>query len=167
MSSNVLTEAQREFLRNNHSAVMATLDASGWPHVVPVGCALIDGQLWSSGRQGRVRTRHLRDRPHATLTVLPLRTPQHPGHRPHRAPGHRGEWVSVFGSVTIRADDPVEDNLRLYCQIMGGPPERPDEYADVMLREKRLVYVLAPLRSYGPSWRRRVPPDLEEPQAQR
>ncbi len=156
----VLTDAQCAFLHTHHSAVMATLDDDGFPHVVPVGCALIGGRLWSSGRQGRVRTSHLRRRPHATLTVLPLRTVEHPGHRPRRASGHRGDWVSVFGPVEIQDADPVGDNLRLYQEIMGVPPADPDEYAEAMIRERRLVYVLTPQKAYGPSWHRRTPPDL-------
>jgi PPOX class probable F420-dependent enzyme len=158
----VLSDAQRAFLQGNHSAVMATLDDDGLPHLVPVGCALIDGQLWTSGRQNRVRTRHLRERPYATLTVLPLRTVEHPGHRPQRAPGHRGDWVSVAGPVEIRDADPVGDNLLLYREIMGTAPEDPAEYATAMVREGRLVYVLTPQKAYGPSWHRRLPPDLAE-----
>ena len=45
----VLSDQQRAFLEANHSAVMATVDDRGRPHAVPVLCALVDGQLWSSG----------------------------------------------------------------------------------------------------------------------
>ncbi|HEY2792539.1 MAG TPA: TIGR03618 family F420-dependent PPOX class oxidoreductase [Micromonosporaceae bacterium] len=157
MTGQVLSEDQVQFLRSHHTAVMATVDDDGYPHLVPVGCALIDGQLWSSGREDRVRTRYLRRRPRATLTVQPIRTPEHPGHTPHRRPGHRGEWVSVHGPVTIKADDPAGDNLRLYQAIVGSLPDDVDEYARSMVRERRIIYVLTPIRAYGPSWRRRTP----------
>jgi PPOX class probable F420-dependent enzyme len=156
-----LSEAEVAFLRHNHAAVMATIDEHGFPHVVPVGCALVDGRLWSSGRHSRVRTRHLRERPHATLTVLPLRTVEQPGHRPQRPPGYHGDWVTVFGTVEIRTDDPVGDNLLLYREIMGRPPDDPTGYAAMMLRERRLVYVLTPVRTYGPTWRRARTTELE------
>lgn len=152
--SGILTAAQIGFLETHHSAVMATIDDDGFPHVVPVGCALVDGRLWSSGRRNRVRTGHLIQRPHATLTVLPIRTPENPGHRPRRPDDHRGDWVTVLGSIEIKDDDPVRDNLWLYQQIMGHLPEDPQRYAAAMAREERLIYVLTPIRSYGPSWRR-------------
>ena len=150
----VLTDAQVAFLATHHAAVMATIDDDGFPHVVPVGCALIDGRLWSSGRRSRVRTRHLERRPHATLTVLPYRTPDRPGHQPRRPEAGWGDWVTVRGPVEIRDADPVGDNLRLYREIMGREPDDPSRYAEAMLREERLVYVLSPARAYGPSWRR-------------
>jgi nitroimidazol reductase NimA-like FMN-containing flavoprotein (pyridoxamine 5'-phosphate oxidase superfamily) len=66
----VRTEQHRAFLEANHTAVMATVDDLGRSHAVPVLCALIGGELWSSGTDLRVRTRHLAARPYATLTVL-------------------------------------------------------------------------------------------------
>jgi hypothetical protein len=47
--ADILSEQQRAFLEANHSAVMATVDDRGRPLAVPVLCALVDGQLWSSG----------------------------------------------------------------------------------------------------------------------
>ena len=48
--ASILSDQQRSFLEANHSAVMATIDDRGRPHAVPVLCALVDGQLWSSGK---------------------------------------------------------------------------------------------------------------------
>ncbi len=59
-----------QFLERNHAAAMATLRPDGTPHVVRVGVGLVDGRLWSSGTQGRVRTRHLRRDPRSTLFVF-------------------------------------------------------------------------------------------------
>ena len=55
----ILSDSQLAFLEANHSAVMATVDDRGRPHAVPVLCALVDGRLWSSGTERRVRTRYL------------------------------------------------------------------------------------------------------------
>jgi PPOX class probable F420-dependent enzyme len=104
----VLSEQQRAFLEASHGAVMATVDDLGRPHAVPVLCALVDGELWSSGTDLRVRTRHLEARPSATLTVL--------------TSGFWGEWLSVGGRVEIRRDARVEDNLRLYRVATGHEP---------------------------------------------
>ena len=59
----VLTEQHRAFLEANHTAVMATVDGAGRAHAVPVLCALVGEELWSSGTDLRVRTRHLEARP--------------------------------------------------------------------------------------------------------
>jgi PPOX class probable F420-dependent enzyme len=130
----VLSEQQHAFLEANHTAVMATTDARGRPHVVPVLCALIDGELWSSGTEGRVRTRHLDERPYATLTVL------------HK--GFWGEWLTVAGPVAVRRAAGVEDNLRLYRAATGRDPDDLEEYRSAMVAERRLVYALAPERVY-------------------
>ena len=53
--ADILSEQQRAFLEANHTAVMATVDGVGRAHAVPVLCALIGGQLWSSGTDLRVR----------------------------------------------------------------------------------------------------------------
>jgi hypothetical protein len=52
-----------EFLLIEHSAAMITLGADGKPKVARCGVALVDGQLWSSREQDRVRTQRLRRDP--------------------------------------------------------------------------------------------------------
>jgi PPOX class probable F420-dependent enzyme len=133
----VLSEQHRAFLEANHSAVMATVDDLGRAHAVPVLCALIGEELWSSGTDRRVRTRHLEARPYATLTVLTR--------------GFWGEWLTVGGPVEIRRDARVEDNLRLYRVATGRDPADLDEYRAAMVAERRLVYVLTPERVYPSS----------------
>jgi PPOX class probable F420-dependent enzyme len=130
----ILSARQRAFLEANHRAVMATVDDRGRPHAVPVLCALVDGRLWSSGTDLRVRTRHLAARPHASLTVL--------------GQGFGGEWLTVSGPVETRRQHRVEDNLRLYRAITGHDPDDLEEYRAAMVAERRLVYVLTPERVY-------------------
>jgi Pyridoxamine 5'-phosphate oxidase len=62
---------QREFLEHHHNASMTTVDPAGRPHAVPVLCALVDRELWSSGTERRARPRHSATAPVASLTVLP------------------------------------------------------------------------------------------------
>jgi PPOX class probable F420-dependent enzyme len=130
----ILSQRQRAFLEANHSAIMATVDDRGRPHAVPVLCALVDGRLWSSGTDRRVRTRYLAARPLASLTVL--------------GQGFGGEWLTVSGRVETRRDQRVEDNLRLYRAVTGRDPDDLDEYRAAMVAERRLVYVLTPERVY-------------------
>ncbi len=130
----VLSERQLALLETTHTAVMVTTDAAGRPHAVPVLVGLVDGELWSSGTQGRVRTRHLDERPYASFTVLPQ--------------GFWGEWLTVAGPVEVRRGNGVEDNLRLYRVIAGRDPDDLDEYRAAMGTERRLVYALEPERVY-------------------
>jgi PPOX class probable F420-dependent enzyme len=129
-----LSEQQRAFLEANHSAVMATVDDHGRPHAVPVLCALIDGRLWSSGTDLRIRTRYLDARPYASLTVL--------------TKGFWGEWLTVSGPVEIRRHNRIDDNLRLYRAATGRDPDDLEEYRTAMVAERRLVYVVTPERVY-------------------
>jgi len=126
----VLSERQRAFLEANHTAVMATVDARGRPHAVPVLCGLVDGELWVSGTESRVRTRHLDERGYASLTVLTR--------------GFWGEWLTVAGPVQVRRDDAIADNLRLYRVAVGRDPDDLEEYRAAMVAEGRLVYALTP-----------------------
>jgi hypothetical protein len=64
------SDQQRQFLDQHHAAAMVTLRANGTPHVAQVGVVVVDGKLWSSGTQGRVRTRHLRRDPRCTRFVF-------------------------------------------------------------------------------------------------
>ena len=130
----VLSDRQRAFLEANHSAVMATVDDRGRPHAVPALCALVDGQLWSSGTDRRVRTRYLAARPYASLTVL--------------GQGFWGEWLTVGGPVETRRERGVEDNLRLSRAVTGRDPDDLEEYRAAMVAERRLVYLLTPERVY-------------------
>jgi hypothetical protein len=52
-----LTPAETAFLESQHSAAMITTGEGGIPKAVRVGVALVDGRLWSSGTQSRVRIR--------------------------------------------------------------------------------------------------------------
>ena len=60
----------KRFLDENHQAIMVTVRPDGTAHVARVSCGLVDGKLWSSGTVSRVRTKHLRANPNATLSVF-------------------------------------------------------------------------------------------------
>ena len=132
--ASILPDQQRAFREANHSAVMATVDDRGRPHAVPVLCALVDGQLWSSGTDLRVRTRYLAARPFGSLTVL--------------GQGFGGEWLTVSGPVDTRRGRRFEDNLRLYRAATGRDPDDLEEYRAAMVAERRLADVLTPERVY-------------------
>jgi PPOX class probable F420-dependent enzyme len=139
----------REFLERTHSAAMITLRPDGTPHAVRVGVALVDGRLWSSGTQARVRTMHLRRDPRSTLFVFDAKGPE-----------TAWRWLTLEATVTIlEGPDAPEQNLRLFRVMQRQPEPRnvswagvertPDEFLRIMAEERRLIYEFEPIRTYG------------------
>jgi PPOX class probable F420-dependent enzyme len=135
------------YLENNHSAAMITLRADGTPHVVRVGVALVDGKLWSSGTQSRVRTPHVRRDPRATLFVF----------------DQQYGWLGIESTVrVIEGPEVPELSVRLFRTMQAGMPniERgtlmwngreltPEQFRQAMIDEQRLIYEFEPTRTYG------------------
>jgi PPOX class probable F420-dependent enzyme len=139
-----LTEQQRAFLEQNHSAAMITLRADGTPVAVRVGVVMVDGKLWSSGTQDRVRTRMLRRDPRSTLFVFD-------------ASGVH--YLDVESRVTILEGPEVpEQSVRLF-RVMQSRPTGPlawygvdrseEDFRQAMVDEKRLIYQFEPTRISG------------------
>jgi hypothetical protein len=116
------------YLSSHHAAAMITVAADGVAKIARVGIALVDGRLWSSGTQNRVRTRRLRQDARATLFVFD-ETPR---------------WLALETTVIILdGPDAPALNLRLFREL--------DEAAflEKMVAEQRLVYEFDVTRSYG------------------
>lgn len=130
-----MDEDVREFLASSHAAVMATLNPDGSPHVARVGVGLVDGKLWSSGTQTRVRTKNLARDDRAALAVLDSRNP------------HR--WLGIQARVIVHdGPDAPDKNLALY-RAVAGEPDDVDEYLEAMVNEQRLIYEFKIERTYG------------------
>ena len=138
-----LSDSQRSFLETHHSAAMATIGRDGTPRMVRVGLALVDGKLWSSGTQDRVRTARLRGDPRCTLFVFD--------------DGWR--WLTLDTTVRIlEGADAPELTLRLFRQMQKRPTGNLNwfgrelssaEFLQVMAEEKRLIYEFEVIRGYG------------------
>jgi PPOX class probable F420-dependent enzyme len=125
----------REFLEQHHDAVMTTTKKDGTPHVARIGLGLVDGKLWSSGTETRVRTKHLRRDPRSALMVLDGSS--------------RYRWLGLECRVTILdGDDAPQLNLELY-RALAGEPDDVEEYLDAMVKEQRLIYEFEVLKAYG------------------
>ena len=126
----------RQFLETHHGAAQTTLRRDGSPHVARIGVGLVDGKLWSSATQTRLRTKHLRNDPRSSLLVINSRDPYN--------------WLGLDCKVTILdGTDAPQLNLALYRVIAGKDPDDMDEYLDAMVTEQRLIYEFEILRSYG------------------
>lgn len=138
-----LSEHDAQFLTDNHAAAMLTVGGDGRPKVARVGVALVDGKVWSSGTQDRIRTRRLRDDPRCTLYVY-----------------EQGfAWRALETSVTILdAPDAPQLNLQLF-RVMQGRPTGPlswfggeldeEQFLQAMVDEQRLIYEFDVEHSYG------------------
>jgi PPOX class probable F420-dependent enzyme len=130
----------RDFLEKNHLAVMASTKRDGTPHVAMVSVGLVDGKLWSSGTQTRLRTKNLRADNRATLCVTDSSNPW--------------AWLAIESEVAIlEGPEAVEQNLALYTVIRGEPPDDLEEYRRAMVAEQRIIYEFRIRRTYGPAAR--------------
>ena len=138
-----LSDDEIEFLRKNRSAAMITVGADGFAKAVRIGVGLVDGKIWSSGTEGRVRTRRLRRDPRCTLFVFDP------------------EFLFLTLETTIALlDGPeaVDFNVRLFRELQSRP-EGPlswfggvydeDRFRAIMVEEGRLIYQFDVERSYG------------------
>jgi PPOX class probable F420-dependent enzyme len=141
-----LNDKQRAFIAQQRGAAMITLGADGAPHAVRVGVALVDGTLWSSGTQGRARTRHLRRDPRCTLFF----------------------WEAGYGYLSLatrvhilEGPDVPQQSVRLFQTMQShlqnapgtltwnGQPLAIDDFLKAMVDEQRLIYEFDVERSYG------------------
>jgi hypothetical protein len=122
---------------------MITVSSAGVAKPSRVSVALVEGKLWSSGTQNRVRTARLRHDPKCTLFLFDAES----------------AWRGLETTVTILdGPDAPELNLRLFREMLGTPTGSiswfgrdfsDDEFIQAMVDQERLVYEFEVLRSYG------------------
>ncbi len=143
-----MDEAMLAFLDKNRSAAMTTLRAHGTPHSARVGVVVVDGKIWSSATQQRLRTKHLRRDPRSTLFVFDATF----------------RWLTLECRVNIlEGPDVPRHSLRLF-QVMQrdlspAPPagtipwfgvnRTVDEFLQIMVEDHRLIYEFEVERAYG------------------
>ena len=143
-----MDERIRSFLEANQSAAMTTLRANGTPHVARIGLGMLDGKIWSSGTQTRLRTKHLRRDSRATLFVFET--------------GYR--WLGLETNVTILEGAGVPDQTLRFMQALQedledkpapgrvmwfGQEKTEEEFLKIMVEEQRLIYEFEVTRAYG------------------
>jgi PPOX class probable F420-dependent enzyme len=126
----------REFIRENHRAVVATRRRDGSVQLSPVLVNLDrEGRGIISSREIAIKVKNLRRNPYAQLCVFESRWP--------------GQWMGVDGEAQIlslpEAMDPLIDYYKRF------PDENPDwdDYRERMRREKR-VLIRIELQRAGP-----------------
>jgi PPOX class probable F420-dependent enzyme len=116
----------REYLRQHHRCVLATMRRDGTPQMSPVVCIVMDdGSVVVSSRENAVKTKNVRRDPRAWLCVFP--------------DSFFGGHVQVEGSVTVVSLPEAMDGLIAYYRAAAG--EHPDwaEYRSAMESEQRCL----------------------------
>lgn len=107
---------------------------------------LVDGKIWSSGTQARLRTKFLRHDPRCTLFVFPS--------------GGGYEYLGLETKVTILEGPDIPDlSIQLFQEMQpdakpgtitwNGHERTYDEFRQAMRDEHRLIYQFEVERVYG------------------
>ena len=116
----------RQFLRENHRAVLATLRSDGRPQLSPVTVAVDEGgRAVISSRETAYKVRNLRRDPRASLCVM--------------TDNFFPPWVQVDGTATIVSlPDAMEPLVDYYRSVSGEHPDW-DDYRRAMEEQRRVV----------------------------
>jgi hypothetical protein len=138
-----LSDKDKEFLKDHHSAAMITVGADGFAKAARVGVILMDGKLWSSSTQDRIRTARLRRDPRSTLFVF----------------DSGFAYLTLETTVTIlEGPDVASQNLRMFRDMQQRPTGplswfgeelSEDLFLQRMIDEQRVIYEFEAHRSYG------------------
>ncbi len=118
-------ENARDFIRQNHNAVLATYRADGRPQMSPV-MAVVDseGRVAISSREPAYKVRNLRRDPRVSVLVTK---------------DGSWEWIQVDGTATtVSLPDAMEPLIEQYRLAAGEHPDW-DDFRAAMEREERLL----------------------------
>ena len=126
----------RDYLRQNHRAILATMRRDGTPQMSPVACAVNgDGDVVVSSRETAIKTKNVRRDPRAWLCV------------PDSFYGDR--FVQVEGEVSVVELPEAMDGLVEYYRSVSGEHPDWDDSRAAMVRDQRVLLRLAVTRA-GP-----------------
>ena len=126
----------RNFLRENHRAVLATRRRDGRPQMSPVVVAVDDGgRALVSTRETAIKTKNAQRDPRISLCVMSDR--------------FFGPWVQIDGEVEIVGRPEALDLLVDYYRRVSGEHPDWDDYRAAMEQERRVVLRIS-IASTGP-----------------
>ncbi|MFY1636673.1 PPOX class F420-dependent oxidoreductase [Solwaraspora sp. WMMB335] len=116
----------RDFLQDNHRAVMVTRHPDGRTQTSPVLVAVDDaGRVLVSTRETATKVRNLANDPRVTFCVTTDR--------------FFGQWVQIDGEAeVVRLPDALDLLVDYYRRISGEHPDW-DDYRAAMRRDKRVA----------------------------
>ena len=131
-------EKARDFMREQHRAVMATYKRDGSVQMSPVTCAVdAEGRVLVSTRETAVKTRNLRADPRTSLCVI--------------TPEFFGRWLLVEGQAEVVPLPEAMDLLVDYYRRASGEHPDWDDYRAAMERDRRVMVRISITRA-GPDF---------------
>ncbi|GAA3837757.1 TIGR03618 family F420-dependent PPOX class oxidoreductase [Sphaerisporangium flaviroseum] len=128
----------RDFIRNNHRAVIQTWRADGHPQMSPVLVGMdSEGRAIVSTRETAAKTRQLRANPDVSLCVF--------------VDEFIGEWIQVEGTAEVIALPEAMEPLVEYFRSVSGEHSDWDEYRAAMTQQRN-VLVRIDLKRAGPDY---------------
>jgi PPOX class probable F420-dependent enzyme len=116
----------RDFLKQNHRAVLVTYKRDGRVQTTPVSAAVDgDGYAIISSRETAYKTRNLRRDPRATLCVM--------------NDGFYGRWIQIVGRAEIVSLPEAMEPLVDYYRRAGGEHPDWDDYRAAMQKQQRCL----------------------------
>ena len=131
----VLDQKMLDFIAAQRSAIMVTTRKDGSSHTARITAGVVDGKIWVTGTQTRVRTKHLRANPKASLAVFES--------------SGTGRWLGIEAVVTIHEGPDAPQQCLALRRAAGQEPEDVDAFLRQMVEQERLVYEFEPTRAYG------------------
>jgi PPOX class probable F420-dependent enzyme len=127
----------RNFIKDNHRAVLVTRKRDGSPQTSPITCGVDDaGRVAVSSRETAYKVRNLRRDPRATMCVFSDR--------------FFGDWVQIDGTAEVVSLPEAMDLLVDYYRSLAGEHDDWNDYRAAMEREKR-VLVRISIEQAGPN----------------
>ncbi|MEU9831431.1 PPOX class F420-dependent oxidoreductase [Streptosporangium sp. NPDC048047] len=119
-------DSARDFIRDNHRAVLLTRHADGRPQMSPVIVGLdIDGRAVVSSRETAAKVRNARRDPNVALCVT--------------TDGFFGQWIQIEGTAEIVSLPEAMEHLISYYRGISGEHPDWDDYRMSMELERRVV----------------------------
>jgi PPOX class probable F420-dependent enzyme len=126
----------RQFLRENHRAILATFRADGRPQLSPVAVAVdAEGRAVVSSRETAFKVKNLRRDPRASVCVV--------------TDTWYGGWLQADGTASVVSLPEAMELLVDYYRSVAGEHPDWDDYRAAMERERR-VMVRIDLERAGP-----------------
>ena len=126
----------RQFLRENHRAILSTFRADGRPQLSPVAVGVdAEGRAVVSSRETAFKVKNLRRDPRASVCVV--------------SDNWYGGWLQADGTASIVSLPEAMDLLIDYYRRLAGEHPDWDDYRAAMERERR-VMVRIELERAGP-----------------
>ena len=124
-------------LASDTVARLATIDASGYPHVTPLWFLWADGAFHLASDAGRPHLARLRANPRAGL-VIDVEAAQRPdGQRPNKQ-------VRAVGNATVTPDTGAAWTRRIWDKYISGPEAR-RALDDRLGDRQRVLITIAPI----------------------